>query len=67
MPHIEWSGRREAVIEGCHGIVSYDDDEVRLNTGCGILMIAGRQLTLRAMAGDSTMVCGQIRSLEYTD
>ena len=65
IPHIELTGRREAVVEGCHGIVSYDDDVVRLNTGCGIVRITGEQLTLRAMDNDNTMVCGRILSLEF--
>lgn len=67
VPHIELTGQREAVIEGCHGILSYDDDAVRLNTGCGILLITGNRLTLRAMSNDNTMVCGRIRSLEFLD
>lgn len=65
VPHIELTGSREAIIEGCHGIVSYDDDAVRLNTGCGILRITGHCLTLRAMNDDSAMVCGRILSLEF--
>ncbi len=65
IPHIELTGRREAIVEGCHGILSYDDDAVRLNTGCGILRITGQCLTLRAMNNDSALVSGRILSLEF--
>lgn len=67
IPHIEMTGHREAIVEGCHGILSYDDDVVRLHTGCGIIRITGQKLTLRAMNNDSAMVSGKILSLEFLD
>lgn len=65
VPHIELTGKRKAVVEGCHGILSYDDDAVRLNTGCGIVRITGQQLTLRAMSDDSAMVTGCLLCVEF--
>lgn len=65
-PHLEISGRHEVIVEGCHGIVSYDDDAVRMDTGCGILRIMGKGLVLRAMSGDAAAVSGRIVSVEFT-
>jgi sporulation protein YqfC len=31
--HIELSGNREAIIEGCQGVVEYGDNLISLNTG----------------------------------
>lgn len=65
LPHIELTGRNEVVVEGCHGILSYDDDAVQLNTGCGILRINGQRLTIRALSDGGSLISGCIVSLEF--
>ncbi|MGI6264881.1 MAG: YabP/YqfC family sporulation protein [Acutalibacteraceae bacterium] len=65
--HLEISGRREVIVEGCHGIVSYDDDTVRLGTGSGVVRIAGEGLILRAMNDGTVQVSGQILSVDFAD
>lgn len=65
IPHIELTGRSEVLVEGCHGILSYDDDAVQLNTGCGILRINGQRLTIRAVSDGCSAVSGQVLSMEF--
>lgn len=65
MAHFEFSGNREAVIEGCRGILEYDENIVRLKAGKLTVRILGRGLTLRNLRRDSAIVSGFIASVEF--
>lgn len=65
IPRIELNGNSEAVIDGCYGLLSYDDDSVQLNTGCGVLRILGQNLTVSALGCGTSMVNGKILSLDF--
>lgn len=62
---IEMTGNRRAVVEGCRGIVEYEEGIIRLNTGSGILRFVGRELGLSCMTEDSAVVTGFILSVEF--
>ena len=64
-PQIELSGNREAVVEGCQGILEYDECVIRLNLGKMMLRFCGRNLQLRCMAAQSVVVEGYIMSMEF--
>ena len=59
------AGNRRAVVDGCHGIIEYGDDLIRLNTGSGILRFTGRNLSINCLTEDSAVVDGIILSLEF--
>lgn len=65
MAHFEFSGNREAVIEGCRGILEYDENIVRLQAGKLTVRILGRGLALRNLRRDSAIVSGFITSVEF--
>lgn len=65
MAHFEFSGNREAVVEGCRGILEYDENIVRLQAGKLTVRILGRGLTLRNLRRDSAIVSGFITSVEF--
>ena len=58
-------GNKRAVISGCHGIVEYDDDLVRMQTGSGMIRFTGRKLSISNLTEDSAVVEGEILALEY--
>ena len=62
---IELMGNKRAVISGCHGIVEYDDDLVRMQTGSGMIRFTGRKLSISNLTEDSAVVEGEILALEY--
>jgi sporulation protein YqfC len=62
---IELMGNKKAVISGCHGIVEYNDDLVRMQTGSGMIRFTGRMLSISCLTEDSAIVEGNILSLEY--
>ena len=63
--HIELNGNREALVEGCKGIVEYNDSTVRLNTAAGQIRFSGRSLQIACMTEDSMILRGYILGLEY--
>ena len=67
IPRIELNGNSEVVIDGCYGLLSYDDDSVQLHTGCGTLQILGQNLTVSALGCGTSMVNGKILSLDFIE
>lgn len=63
--HIEINGNYEAIIEGCKGILSYREEEIRLNTENGQLRLRGRNLQIVCMGEASMIVRGYIIGTEY--
>lgn len=66
LPQMELSGNREAVVEGCQGILEYDENVVRLATGKMSIKFTGRNLQIRVLTHDSAIVEGFIVSIEFT-
>ena len=62
---VELSGNRRAVVEGCRGILEYEEGVIRLNTTSGIVRFMGRDLTMNCLTEDSAVVSGTILSVEF--
>lgn len=65
MASLQLSGNREAVVEGCQGILEYGEDTVRLSTEGMVIRFTGRDLQIRCMTQDSAVVTGFITSIEF--
>ena len=63
---IELIGNRSAVVDGCDGIVDYDDEKVIVRTGRLTVRFLGRGLKLKRLTADSAVIDGVIQSVEYT-
>lgn len=63
---ISVTGNRSAVVDGCDGIMDYDDERVVLRTGRLTVRINGRKLRLTKLTQSSAMIEGVISSLEYS-
>ena len=63
---MELFGNRQAVIEGCSGILDYESELVRVRAGKTILRIKGRGLHIKCMDSASLVVEGVLLSVEYT-
>lgn len=64
-PHVELSADSGAVIEGCAGVLSYDETSVRLNCKTLILRLDGFDLCLNHLSGGLVSVSGKIVSLTF--
>lgn len=62
---ISLSGNREAVVEGCAGVLEYDSETVKLSLGKMMVQFAGRGLQIKCMTGESVIVEGYISRLEF--
>ncbi len=62
---LEVLGNRQAIVEGCKGILEYDQEVIRLHTDTGILRFCGRNLSLNCLTEDSAVVSGYIMSIEF--
>ena len=53
-------------MDGCDGIVDYDEERVVLRTGRLTVRIIGRRLRLTKLTQSSAMIEGVIMGLEYS-
>ena len=65
-PHIELLGNREVTVDGCKGILEYDDGFIRLNLGKTVLRLTGRDLMITALSDRTAVIEGYILSIEFT-
>ena len=63
--HVELCGNREAMIDGCQGMVEYNEEATRLNITKGQLKTWGRGLQIACLAEEGMIARGYIMGLEY--
>ena len=63
---IEMYSNREISVDGCRGILEYNDLYVKLKTREGELMITGKRLNIPVFDGPLITVSGIIDSLEFS-
>ena len=62
---MELSGNREAVIDGCMGVLAYDESIIRLSLRGMTATFRGRNLQIKALTHDSAIVSGFITAIEF--
>ncbi len=63
--HITLFGDREAVIDGCYGIVEYSDCMIKINVGDKLLCFTGCEFDISDYSCTSITVRGRISGLEF--
>ena len=63
--HIEMSGNREIIIEGCRGVLEYSDQRIALNTGKLTVRLCGCDMTILSMQGSQAVIKGVITCVEF--
>lgn len=63
--NIELLGNKEAIVEGCKGILEYDENTIRLNLGKQSVRFGGIDLTLKCMNSDNVIIHGVITTVEF--
>lgn len=64
-PTIELLGNRQMLIEGCRGILEYDDGYVKINGGRYAVTVLGEELELKNLTDRSCTVSGRIDSIGF--
>lgn len=65
VPKLTLLGDEELVIENYKGIIEYDIQKVRVNTGLGVIKIIGERLIIKEITSEDIMVNGKIKALEF--
>lgn len=65
LPLISMTGRSELHVENHKGVLEYTRERVRINTGCGVLKIGGKNLELSEITSEAVTVKGIVLALEY--
>lgn len=65
IPRITMLGQNQINIENHKGIIEYDEDIIRINTGNGILKIIGKGLAIKSVIQEEIIIEGEIFSLSF--
>lgn len=60
------TANRRAVLEGCDGMVDYDEEAMVLRAGRLQIRVNGRGLKIKRLTGTLAVIEGMIESIEYT-
>lgn len=63
--HIELQSNKQAVIDGRCSILQYSEEEIKINTGTGIVMFCGNGLCLDTLNRDGALISGTILKMEF--
>ena len=64
-PHIELFGNRQAMLEGCRGVLYYNDDRIEISLGKYRILFLGKDLGLTSLAGGDAIVTGTFETIEF--
>lgn len=63
---IETFSNKQAIIEGCKGILEYNDDYIKINIGCGFVLLSGKELYAHSFSQETIVIKGKINTIEYS-
>lgn len=65
IPKITMVGNGSLVIENYKGVMEYEDNRIRINTGSGVIKITGSGLSIKVITSETVLVDGAVSSLEF--
>lgn len=63
--HLEMISNREAVVDGCKGVVEYDENTIKLNTGGLVISFRGDELLIKSLGADIAVITGKIAEITF--
>lgn len=64
-PTIQLISNKEAIIDGCMGVIDYYDNLIKLRVVGGTVSFLGIGLVMSSLTDDSAEIKGEITSLEF--
>ncbi|MBQ5994416.1 MAG: YabP/YqfC family sporulation protein [Clostridia bacterium] len=64
-PHLEAQGNREFILDGCRGILEYEQGLIRLNTDTLVITFRGENTEIKSYSEIGTVISGNILSVEF--
>lgn len=65
-PIIELTSNREALVEGCAGIVEYNDSSATINCRSFLITFEGFDICLKSLSGDAFSVTGSFCNISFS-
>ncbi|MBQ8503710.1 MAG: YabP/YqfC family sporulation protein [Clostridia bacterium] len=66
-PTVDLISNKEALINGCCGILEYDTASAKINCGNMIIGFYGNQLSVQALSIEEIVVTGEIIKIEFSN
>ena len=63
---VEVLSNKQAIVDGCRGIIEYSDTLIRLSADRLILKFTGTDLEIKCLSQQNMVIEGQILSVEYS-
>lgn len=63
--HIEILGNKECIIDGCKGIIEYNDTYIKLNIGAQLITFTGQDLSISSLNYENAVIEGSIMKIEF--
>lgn len=67
LPRITITGNNEVIIENHKGVVLFEENQVKINSGVGLITINGSNFEILFMGGSTLTLSGKFKSLLYED
>ncbi len=64
-PQIEMLSNKELNLDGCKGIIEYNDVYIRIKVSSGEITVTGVSLNIPVFEGPTITVSGDIKSVEF--
>jgi YabP family. len=65
IPSMHVTGRDSVVVEGCKGILMYDDKRITLDMGTFAISVYGRDIELQNLSKIELMISGRVSTISY--
>ena len=65
MPQIKVMGNKEIIIENHKGIILFEDNQIKINSGIGLISIYGSKFEVLFIGGSTITVGGKFKSIVY--
>lgn len=64
-PFLQFNSNKEVTLDGCKGILEYQSDIIRVNTGRMVVVFKGRKLNIKCLTVASIVISGYITCVEF--
>ena len=62
---MELYGNRRVLIEGCRGIVKYDEDSIQLKIAEGVVRFLGCEMSIARLHPSCAAITGNLTAIEF--
>ncbi len=64
-PKIEMLGNRELIIDGCKGVVEYDESTIKISLGNKVISVLGDNLVIQSFDSSVAIISGTIVEITF--